>query len=223
MSDIREASLEPGAERLPGGVIGQAAPFCILAAGALWLASRWDQLPARLPVHWNWRGEVDHVVDRSVIGAGLPLILGVAVCALMLGLQLGIVHGAPRAAMRASIVKLVLGGEYFIAMLCCAVLAPMVTGGRLLAPVLVASFAGVVVLLVTTWLLARHAPRPPVRNPGSWHAGFIYVNREDPALLVPKRLGVGYTFNFGNPLAVAMMLATLALPLLALLLALTAR
>jgi uncharacterized membrane protein len=32
-----------------------------------------------------------------------------------------------------------------------------------------------------------------------WKAGMFYVNRDDPAWLVEKRFGVGYTLNFGNP------------------------
>jgi len=32
-----------------------------------------------------------------------------------------------------------------------------------------------------------------------WKAGFLYVNRGDPALMVAKRFGVGWTVNFGNP------------------------
>jgi uncharacterized membrane protein len=32
-----------------------------------------------------------------------------------------------------------------------------------------------------------------------WKAGFLYVNRDDPALMVAKRFGVGWTVNFGNP------------------------
>ncbi|MCX4735541.1 DUF1648 domain-containing protein [Streptomyces sp. NBC_01363] len=30
-------------------------------------------------------------------------------------------------------------------------------------------------------------------------AGTIYVNADDPAVLVPKRVGIGWTVNFGNP------------------------
>jgi uncharacterized membrane protein len=29
--------------------------------------------------------------------------------------------------------------------------------------------------------------------------GFFYVNRDDPALWVKKRFGIGYTLNFGHP------------------------
>lgn len=31
-----------------------------------------------------------------------------------------------------------------------------------------------------------------------WKWGVFYVNREDSALLVRKRYGIGYTLNFGN-------------------------
>lgn len=30
-------------------------------------------------------------------------------------------------------------------------------------------------------------------------AGTVYVNADDPAILVPKRVGIGWTVNFGNP------------------------
>lgn len=39
-----------------------------------------------------------------------------------------------------------------------------------------------------------------------WRGGLFYVNREDHALLVARRFGVGWTLNFGNP-RVAMLLA----------------
>ena len=33
-----------------------------------------------------------------------------------------------------------------------------------------------------------------------WRGGLLYVNRNDPAVLVPKRFGIGWTLNVGNPL-----------------------
>jgi uncharacterized membrane protein len=36
-----------------------------------------------------------------------------------------------------------------------------------------------------------------------WIWGIIYVNKNDPSILVEKRWGIGYTINFGNPKAVA--------------------
>ena len=223
MSDLREASIERDTTQLPGGALGQAGPFLILAAGALWLRARWDDLPARLPMHWNWRGDADRFVPRSPLGVSMPLLLGLALCLLMLVLQLGIRHGAPRTPLRPFTLRLVLACEYFCALTCSGVLGAAVTGGRLLVPLLVACAAGTVALLIATVVMARKTPRLAVRNPAAWHGGVFYVDRDDPALLVPKRHGYGYTFNFGNPLAAAMTAGLLVLPLLLALCALSAR
>jgi uncharacterized membrane protein len=37
----------------------------------------------------------------------------------------------------------------------------------------------------------------------SWRGGIFYVNGDDPAVFVPKRIGIGWTINFGNPKTVA--------------------
>ncbi len=34
-----------------------------------------------------------------------------------------------------------------------------------------------------------------------WKAGLLYVNRDDPAIVVGARFGVGWTLNYGNPVA----------------------
>ena len=38
--------------------------------------------------------------------------------------------------------------------------------------------------------------RTPDKN---WKLGLFYINRNDPALFVEKRFGIGYTLNFGHP------------------------
>ena len=219
MSDVREASLAPGSAPLPGGLYGQAGPFALLALGALWLHRQWSTLPARVPIHWNWRGDPDHFVARGPAVA-LPLILGAVICAVTLALQAGVRHASPRGPLRAPILKLVLASEYFVALLTCAAMAASVTGS--LAPLFVAGALGIPALLVASVAIVRSVPRAPPRNPSAWHA-FFYFDRDDPALLVPKKSGLGYTFNFGNPYAAPLMFAMLALPLLAAVFAVTAR
>lgn len=39
---------------------------------------------------------------------------------------------------------------------------------------------------------------PRERTSDEFWRGVFYVNRDDPALFVPKRYGIGYTLNFGN-------------------------
>jgi uncharacterized membrane protein len=46
-----------------------------------------------------------------------------------------------------------------------------------------------------------------------WKAGLVYINRADPAIVVPVRIGVGWTLNLGNPaawLVIAVIIATVA-------------
>ncbi|MCH9276458.1 DUF5808 domain-containing protein [Bifidobacterium amazonense] len=56
-----------------------------------------------------------------------------------------------------------------------------------------------------------------------WIAGVFYVNRNDPAVIVPKRFGVGWTVNCARPsvwiAAVALILAAIAVAVLPVLLA----
>jgi uncharacterized membrane protein len=46
-----------------------------------------------------------------------------------------------------------------------------------------------------------------------WKAGFLYVNPQDPAFLVEKRFGLGYTLNFGHPGAWMILAALVLAPL----------
>lgn len=59
-------------------------------------------------------------------------------------------------------------------------------------------------------------PTSPVNRDDdrSWRLGIIYFNREDPAVFVQKRFGVGWTVNFARPTAVALMVGIVAIPLL---------
>ena len=56
---------------------------------------------------------------------------------------------------------------------------------------------------------------------GHWLWGLLYVNREEPSILVEKRFGLGYTMNFGNPRALLLLgipaILTVALLLVAVL------
>jgi uncharacterized membrane protein len=57
------------------------------------------------------------------------------------------------------------------------------------------SIAAVGVFTLLLLGLGRTGSRPPE---AAWKGSF-YSNPSDPALLVQKRFGIGYTLNFGNP------------------------
>ncbi len=51
-----------------------------------------------------------------------------------------------------------------------------------------------------------------------WIGGLFYNNPDDPAVFVPKRYGLGWTVNFGNPRGKFFLIGTLLLPLVLLIL-----
>jgi uncharacterized membrane protein len=48
------------------------------------------------------------------------------------------------------------------------------------------------------------------RDDRFWKAGLLYVNRDDPAIVVGARFGVGWTLNYGNPVAWLLIAGTVA-------------
>jgi uncharacterized membrane protein len=42
------------------------------------------------------------------------------------------------------------------------------------------------------------------------HQGFGYCNKQDSNIIVSKRYGIGFTFNWGNPLSWVIMIALIA-------------
>ena len=71
--------------------------------------------------------------------------------------------------------------------------------------------AGAMVLLVFVQIV--RAPRMAPPGGEGWH-GLVYVNPADPRLVVPKRFGIGWTFNFAKPIAWVLLTVLLLGPLL---------
>ena len=41
-----------------------------------------------------------------------------------------------------------------------------------------------------------------IANDAHWVLGLFYVDREDTSIMIEKRFGLGYTLNYGNPIAI---------------------
>lgn len=61
-------------------------------------------------------------------------------------------------------------------------------------------------------LAGGHADAAERDDDRFWKAGLIYVNRDDPALMVGARFGIGWTFNLGNPVAWLIIAAIATVP-----------
>ena len=75
---------------------------------------------------------------------------------------------------------------------------------------------GPVLVIGVIGILLPFFVRPRRPSDEEW-TGVFYSNPKDPSLFVPKRFGIGYTLNFGNPWAwvvVIFILLAIALPII---------
>lgn len=189
-------------------------PALAMAAVWLWLKHWMPQLPDRIPSHWDASGIVNGWMDKRAFlafaawpGLGLWASLFLIGAAMRLG-------GSPRLQYGARALLPLRGLLPFAFILMAGGFAPMAAfrGG---API--ALGVGLIVLCLVAGLvpvvrLARLAPPIAGATQDDYRlGGLIYWNAADARLLVPKRLGLGWTFNFARP-AAWLLMALLLLP-----------
>jgi uncharacterized membrane protein len=85
--------------------------------------------------------------------------------------------------------------------------------------------AGLLILVIVTFRVGQGGYRLSARGPTLsqaagidrdddqfWKAGLIYLNRDDPAIMVGARFGVGWTFNVANPMSWLIIAGIVAVP-----------
>ena len=217
-TSVREASLADRGERFPGGIALIAGPFVILALKAAYVHQRWDQIPERFPVHWGLNGP-----DRWTERTALTVYGSIGSVALMCALMLAISYATLYASRKISTTSPAGESEHkfrYISVLGLVVLAyafaivlPPISGGLPEIPFAPFVITAVVALFIGAliWLgqggtrlrgyepvLTASAPRGDRTPDECWKLGMIYYNPDDPALVVEKRFGIGWTLNFGN-------------------------
>jgi uncharacterized membrane protein len=160
--------------------------------------AHWNEIPARLPYHSNAHGEADAWTTRSERAVYGPLLFCAAVMLLMLLLSLATFYGSRRAEQRLATIKIVVAAMYLLAIIFTMVaLMPVlhIQPWLLVVPT--------VLFLIGTAVWSYRFIRSPRRGAevtpdAYWYLGQIYYNPQDSAVFVQKRLGLGYTVNFGN-------------------------
>ena len=236
-SVVREASLVIREDRLPGGWIITAIPFLILAAAGVYLHARWDEIPNRFPIHFDINGQPNGWANKSAVSVYGMLGMGAGICLMMAILAFSIMR-TRRVALRGSAARYeqrfrstsvwaMLAVEYFMAILFAAIPVVSIFHSNV-SPIVVLNFVFTAVLLLTLVPLLFYYGQggtamagddaltdPPVgdRTPDEcWTWGMFYYNRDDPAIMVEKRFGIGYTMNFGNVWSWVILGALLLLP-----------
>lgn len=227
VSTVRTASLAPRPRQLPGGWLVQFGPFLILLLTGLYLSAHWEQIPARFPVHWGANGQPNGWSTHTLSGVFGPLVFGA--CMILFISLLGYVgwHSARRAISRSGlpgddhanqVASVNLAIEYFLAINFSLVAMIPLTGSPNLVSVITLGMLALIAVLFfrvgKSKAAAASASTPPDGAPDAcWKWGLFYFNPQDAALLVEKRIGIGYALNFARPMAWVLVFIMVFLPL----------
>ncbi len=180
-------------------------PYLLLVPPAVALVLFADRFPSPMPVHWDLAGRPNGFFPRTPLAMAFPILfLG----GLLLFLD-GIVASGARVgppAMTEGVRRLLAPIRWMIGLMATPSAFVPLWGPT---PVLVGAGAMVLVVVVQ---IARAPRLAPASTEGS-RGGLFYVNPSDPRLVVPKRWGVGWTFNFARPAAWVLLAVLLLLPL----------
>ena len=180
-------------------------PYLVLLLPAVALVLFADRFPSPMPVHWDLAGRPNGYFPRTPVAMAFPLLLLGGILLLLDGIVAGGARTGPPA-MTEAVRRMLAPIRWIIALTAVpAAFAPL--WGP--TPVLVAAGAMLVVIVVQVVRAPRMAPAT-----GEGWRGVLYVNPADPRLVVPKRSGLGWTFNFARPSAWVLLTVLLLGPLL---------
>jgi uncharacterized membrane protein len=224
---IREAELHGRSRIIPGGWMVASGPFVLLAACAAYLRIHREEIAARFT-------SVYLLSTAGMLAALTILLYGMSHW--VRSVHAGGPEGARELKFRRTVSAILLVTEYFITLqascLALGMLHHDLRGGAPGGIVIVLLPLFLVLVLVMTVALARlgqggsrvsaanETPSAisavPVgdRTPDDyWKLGVLYFNRDDPAVIVEKRFGLGYTLNFARPATWVILLLLLLGPL----------
>jgi uncharacterized membrane protein len=166
---------------------------------ALILALAWSRIPASFPMHWNAAASPNNWAYRSIPAVFSPLWIAAVI---IVGLWAALRYATPGTARMRWILPSV--AWYVAIMAVVTALLPLRTHPEALPRALLFA-APVMILLVCGIAVAVHLHHPRTASEGDgtpderWIGGIFYANPQDPALFVEKRMGIGWTLNFGRP------------------------
>jgi uncharacterized membrane protein len=214
-STAREASLEPQ-PRIAGLGLLLLGPYLMLACAGMLLRDRWSAIADPMPVHWDLSGNPNGWLPKSwlvfweLIGSDFVLCLiftFVIVAMVYFSRQISATGAQAREERRFRWIgiALLLAADYLSASLGFMPIDPHATltfGG--------VSFCAAILLVGSLELVRRgqggmrlapegHEEVVSDRTPDQcWKWGIFYYNPDDPALMVEKRFGIGWTVNFAH-------------------------
>ena len=223
VSVVRAAELNGEGRGILPWAVTMLAALLPLGAAAIALLLRWQSIPAVFPIHWGVNGQPNGWGERTPAGVFAPLIIGATLILLFAVIGEMIPRVAAGFEGNRSVMHLtrnMLGA--------CGWMVGLLFGAISLMPLMrdSAKAAGWVTMgaclligMIVVYMIAGARKIMPALAAAQdstsdryWMGGIVYFNPSDPALMVPKRSGLGYTLNMGRPVAWVFVSALVLLP-----------
>ncbi|MBC2187598.1 DUF1648 domain-containing protein [Listeria booriae] len=189
----------------------------------------YSQIPSQIPMHYNFNNEVTNYAAKSYRTVMMMPVMQIVMLGLFIFINYMMTRSKqvidndnPTLSMKRNVMfrqiyskfNLVMGTLlmllFMVVQLSFIFAIPSVVIGISVAVVLVIIFGGLIFLMVRVGQGGSRlkledtgeVDRKPIRDDdANWKLGVFYVNRQDPALFVEKRFGVGWTINMARPAA----------------------
>ncbi|SFB60113.1 Uncharacterized membrane protein [Cohnella sp. OV330] len=208
--------------------------LAIVLLGAASAALHWDVIPDPVPTHFGISGEADeyspkgfgavftlNIVQLGLIGVFLLVNMSIRQARQQLDPARPEVSREKQLRFRKAISAFIYALSLFVVVM--LGLGQSVTLYGWPTERLNLAMIGLPALLILAvfgfvWYVARHGlddvgSSPHVQEDEAWRGGFFYYNKADPALMVEKRSGVGWTINLAHPLGVLIFVGILLVPI----------
>lgn len=216
-ASVRVIELSTASDRLP--LVGWLSiiPLLWMIGVVLYMAGQWEQIPARYPVHWNIHGIANRWSEKTLAGIFAAPLFFIAMAGWCGAFGLASWFGARRSEPMRKPMLVAMS----LSVLALGVLQPLIA----LLPLTGAPKAGFIPAIVIFVLLSIAGPvhlirqgqftkpqrNEPLTPDANWTAGLWYANRDDAALFVGSRAGVGLTLNMARAWSWILLLAPLVL------------
>ncbi len=181
------------------------ASLAIMGTVAAFVSTHWSELPERFPVHWGIDGQPNRWNTKSLAGVYGVLGVGLAVQAMLAFFLYALTQmkTSPRLRLNQGILamtSLAIGTLHSAILL----LPLRSTAAALPGPSWLWLGLPLVFVAPAVWLAIRlqgseSGEVEPTRDE-KWWAGMFYADSSDSRMMVPNRMGAGYSPNLGHPL-----------------------
>lgn len=203
--------------RMPGNWLVYLLPFALFAAVATYLNANWERIPERFPVHWDASGHANRWSTKSLKSVYGMLVFGTFLQVMFLSLLYAMLEGTRRSTTGSSRMRFLQANLWlmlivqwitatifaFVAVMPLERIKPSgwVIGG--LALTLIITVLAFIVYMAKLQAEPSESDNTP---DDCWRfGGQVYYNPDDPALMVEKRIGLGFTLNFGHKMSWALL------------------